>query len=328
MQILSLRGGFVETTHDVRAVAIAHGEDHTARVVYESGAPIRSTWRSAGKPLQLWASLQAMDDPSFPFEDLAIGASSHSGQDGHVERIRALLERFGACETELLCGAEPPAHRPTREAMLRDDAAALDLHNDCSGKHAFMLGACHHQGWSLAYREPEHPLQQRIIAQTAAWTEETPDLAIDGCGLPTFIVSIAGMARAWARLATITADGHFRGEPDPRGQNIGRAICAHPWLTSGDDRIDLAVAQRACEPFAGKIGARGVFCISLPARRIGIAIKVLSGNEDALAVAIPAVLERVAPGAIKEVDRWPWAEIKNVVGRRVGQRVVIHPDGA
>ena len=328
MQILSLRGDFVETTHIVRAVAIAYGEDHTERVAYTSGPPLRSTWRSAGKPVQLWASLQAMGDPILPAEDLAVGASSHSGQDGHLARIRALLKRFGAQESELLCGAESPAHRPTHESLIKTESPTLDLHNDCSGKHTFMLGACHHQGWSLAYREPDHPLQQLITAQTAAWTQETPDLAIDGCGVPTFIVSIAGMARAWARLATVTADGHFRGTPDPRGQRIGQAICAHPWLTSGDDRIDLAVAQRACEPFAGKIGARGVFCISLPARRIGIAMKVLSGNEDALAVAIPAVLDQVAPGAISVVDRWPWAEVRNVVGRRVGKRVVIHPDGA
>jgi L-asparaginase II len=269
-----------------------------------------------------------MGDPILPAEDLAIGASSHSGQDGHLARIRALLERFGSRESELLCGAEPPAHRTTREALIKADDPALDLHNDCSGKHAFMLGACHHQGWSLAYRDPEHPLQQRIIAQTASWTGETPDLAVDGCGVPTFIVSVAGMARAWARLATVTTDGHFRGASDPRGQSIGHAICDHPWLTSGDERIDLAVAQRACEPLAGKIGARGVFCISLPTRRIGIALKVLSGDEDALAVAIPAVLDQVAPGAIRAVDRWPWAEVRNVVGRRVGVRVVTHPDGA
>lgn len=328
MQILSLRGGFVETAHVVRAVAIRYDTDHCEQVAYESGPPGRSTWRSAGKPVQLWASLQAMDDPQLCPEDLAVGASSHSGQDGHLARIRALLDRFGAQESELRCGAEPPAHRATRESLIKASAPPLDLHNDCSGKHAFMLGACHHQGWSLAYRDPEHPLQQRIIAQTALWTQETPDLAVDGCGVPTFIVSLAGMARAWARLAVVTADGHYRGSPDPRGQRIGRAICAHPWLTSGDDRIDLAVAQRASEPFAGKIGAGGVFCISLPARRIGIAMKVLSGDEDALAVAIPAVLEQVAPGAIRSVDRWPWAEVRNVVGRRVGQRVVIHPDGA
>ncbi len=191
-----------------------------------------------------------------------------------------------------------------------------------------MLGACHAQGWSLDYLQPEHPLQQRITALTAEWCDEQPDIAVDGCGVPTFVLSIAGMARAWGRLACVTADGHFRGTPDPRGQRIGRAICAHPWFTSGDERIDLAVSRRATEPLAGKIGAEGVFCISLPRRRTGIAIKVLSGNEDALAVAIPAVIDLAAPGALRPAATWPWEDVVNVVGRRVGTRVVVLPDGA
>ena len=277
--------------------------------------------------LQLWCALEAMADPDLPAEDLAIGASSHSGQPEHLRRIRHLLAQFGAAESQLRCGAEVPAHRPSREELIRAGQRPQDIHNDCSGKHTFMLGACHANGWPLEYREPEHPLQQRIIRHTTDWTEETPGIAVDGCGVPTFILSIAGMARAWARLAAVTQDGHFRGTPDPRGQRIGHAIIAHPWHTSGSDRIDLALAQRASEPYAGKIGAEGVFCICLPQRRMGIAMKVLSGNEDALAVAVPAVLDRVAPGALRSAEQWPWSTVKNVVGRSVGQRVVTLPDG-
>ncbi len=322
MQVNSLRGGFVETAHIVRAVAIQYDRDHSEALLFEDGPAVRSTWRSAGKPLQLWASLEALGDPDVTAEDLAIGASSHSGQPAHVDRIRALLARLGAEETQLLCGAEPPAHRQTREALIRTGTPPLDVHNDCSGKHTFMLGACHRSGWSLEYRSPSHPLQQRIVAVTSEWTGERPDLAVDGCGIPTFVLSITGMARAWARLACVTADGHFQGTPDPRGQRIGQAICAHPFMTSGDDRIDLAVARRSAEPYAGKIGAAGVFCVSLPTRRIGIAMKVLSGNEDALAVAIPAVIDQVAPGALSPSADWPWQNVTNVVGRSVGQRVV------
>ncbi|MFT5686564.1 MAG: L-asparaginase II [Myxococcota bacterium] len=328
MQVHSLRGGFIETVHDVRAVAIQYDASHTGSVVFASGVPVRSTWRSAGKVLQLWASLEALGDPELPAEDLAIGASSHSGQDAHLARIRALLRRLGAEESQLLCGAEAPVHRATRRALIRAGSPALDIHNDCSGKHTFMLGACHANDWSLEYRALSHPLQRNILAVTTDWTGETPDTAVDGCGVPTFILSIAGMATAWARLACVTEDGHFKNTPDPRGQRIGDAICAHPFLTSGDDRIDLAIAQRACEPYAGKIGAAGVFCISLPARRIGIAIKVLSGNSDALAVAIPAVIEQVAPGALSPTEDWPWQNVSNVVGRSVGQRVVVLSSGA
>ena len=61
---------------------------------------------------------------------------------------------------------------------------------------------------------------------------------------------------------------------------------------------------------------------------MGIAMKVRSGNEDALAVAIPAVVDRVAPGVLRPDPAWPWTTVRNVVGRSVGQRVVTPADGA
>ena len=112
------------------------------------------------------------------------------------------------------------------------------------------------------------------------------------------------------------------------GPDAMAAMLAHPWWTSGDERIDLALHRRATEPWIGKIGARGVFCVALPARGLGLALKVHDGDEDALAVAVPAVVERIAPGALAPAADWPWATIHNVAGRAVGTRVAVGLDGA
>lgn len=327
MHVLQLRGvgsapDTIETSH---RVAAAWQGPNGPELLDDESARTASTWRSAAKPLQLWCSLEALGDPpDLGAEAIALGASSHSGQAGHTAGVRAILARFGLDEGSLQCGAEPPAHRPTWEALLRQDLPCLPIHNDCSGKHSFMLGACRAQGWSLQdYLQPEHPLQRRILAVAEEWCGERPRVAVDGCGLPTLHLSLAGMARAWQRLALAWADP----EGDRRLHRIARAMQAHPWFTSGDQRIDLALHLRATEPWIGKIGARGVFCFALPGRGVGGALKVLDGDEDALAVAVPALVERLAPGALRPDADWPYATIRNVVGRGVGTRVVSDRNG-
>lgn len=326
MQVLQLRGGLVETRHAISAVISQASGAEPGSIGATFGPPTSSTWRSSAKPLQLWCSLEALGDPpDLDPAQLALGASSHSGQDGHVAAVQALLERWDLPLSALRCGAEPPAHAPTARALLAAGRPWSPLHNDCSGKHAFMLAACRARGWSTdTYLSPDHPLQRRIVQVAATWSGEPPALAVDGCGLPTLWLSLAGMARVWARLAAATADPGV----DPRLHRIGAAMAAQPWWTSGDERIDLALHRRATEPWIGKIGARGVFNVALPARGLGLALKVHDGDEQALAVAVPALVDRVAPGALAPAPDWPWARIHNVVGRVVGTRVAVGLAGA
>ncbi len=325
MHILQLRQGLTETRHLVSAVAVPADGGRGATPGWSTGPAAWSTWRSAAKPLQLWASLEALDDDAdLDDADLAIGASSHSGQDQHLAGVRAVLARYGIDEAALACGAEPPVHTATRQGLLRAGKPFLPIHNDCSGKHAFMLAACRARGWPTdSYLSPDHPVQRRIVDLARQWCGEEPGLATDGCGVPTLWLSLTAMSRAWARIAVAVADP----DTDPRLHRIGRAMLRHPDLTSGDERIDLAVARRAAEPLVGKIGARGIFCIALPQRGLGVTIKVHDGDEDALAVAIPAVLDRVAPGALGPDDAWPWATMCNVAGVAVGRRVAVGTDG-
>lgn len=329
MHVLQLRGGFVETTHPVRAVAFVHGSAGPTQV-WSGGAPNRSPWRSAGKPAQLWTALTQMEAAghsentgwthrALSDEDLALGASSHSGQPIHTGRAVDLLDRFGCSAADLRCGAEPPAHAATRDQLIAEGQGFSALHNDCSGKHAFMLGACKARGWSLDYLDPAHPLQQHIHATVCAWTAEPVGQAVDGCGVPTFYLSVAAMARAWSRMAACMHSPDL----DPLLARIGQAMADHPRLVSGDQRIDLALAQRATEPWVGKIGAGGVFNIALPKRRMAIALKVSTGNTEALAAAIPAVVDLVAPNALAPAKAWPWNDVRNVVGKVVGMRMLV-----
>lgn len=333
MLVVQRRGAVVETQHPVRVVAARAGET-AAEIVAETGPHIRSPWRSAAKPFQLAASLEALGDPMLESIDVALGASSHAGQEGHVAHLRGLLAAFGLDESGLLCGAEPPLHRGSAEELLRRSMSPAALHNDCSGKHSFMLAACTRQGWDLDYRPSGHPLQRRVMEIIAEAAGETPDLAIDGCSIPTAALSIDGMARAWARLAGAMAEA---GDPWPdpvmparpadamttRLAGIGWAMARHPWWTSGDERLDLAVARAVRAPMVGKIGAQGIFCMAFPTLRLGVAIKVQSGDEDALAVATDAVCAEVLGADWQPYAPWPAAVVRNVVGWSVGERVAV-----
>jgi L-asparaginase II len=144
-------------------------------------------------------------------------------------------------------------------------------------------------------------------------------MGVDGCGLPTFWLSLAEMAQAWSAFALAMAEP----DEDPLLARIGWAMARNPELTSGTDRIDLRLARRARQPWVGKIGALGVFCVALPDQGAGVVIKVLSGDEDALAEAVAGVVQHLWPGVLGDPGSdWPHGHVTNVVGRVVGRRLV------
>jgi L-asparaginase II len=305
--VRSSRGGRVESEHPVSAALVQDGA-----VRWAVGPDISSFWRSACKPLQLLTALGELSPgvvTELSEEDLAVGAASHSGQPHHVARVGSLLERFGIAEEELRCGAHWPVHEPSARQL----RACRAIHNNCSGKHTFMLAACQARDWSRDYLPAEHPLQVRNRSTVERWGGAPVDIAVDGCGVPTFHTTLSSQARAFSRLA-VEMNG------DSLAGRIGRAMAAHPEYTSGDDRLDLAVVRQAREPLAAKVGAEGLFCIARPATGQGIAVKVHSGQEAALAVAVRAVLDEVAPGVMD--GDWPWWTVRNVAGKVVGERRV------
>lgn len=316
-RVIQTRGRCVESEHPFSAVAVREGE-----VVWHVGDDRETTFRSASKPLQLACSLAALGDPEVPDTWLAVGAASHSAEPVHLALVTDILARFEVSASGLRCGAHPPVHTPSAEAILRAGGAFTDLHNNCSGKHAFMLAASHRAGWDEDYRPIEHPLQQRIAAQLAGWMEHTPTQAIDGCGVPTFVQPLSAVARGWGRVAEAMDDVTRRRGDDPwtaRLGRIGHAMAAHPELTSGTGRLDLDVVRAAHEPMAVKIGAMGLFCIALPARRTAVAVKVHSGAGEALPALVAWALAEAAPGAWREPDGWELRLVRNVVGREVGR---------
>ena len=320
-RIVQTRGPGIEAEHAFAAVAC-----HDNRIVGQLGVPLSTFFRSAAKPLQLATALHALGDPQLQPEWLAVGAASHSAEPKHVGLVEAILAHWGNKVADLRCAPHPPAHDLSASAVLRAGGVFSDLHNNCSGKHAFMLAACRAQGWALDYRAADHPLQVRNRLAIALWCGAEPAVGVDGCGVPTFHLPLGAIARSWwviaeamrdidqaGALADVAAPGMGR-----RLHTIGWAMARHSELTSGTGRLDLAVVQAAREPMAVKVGAMGLFCLALPQRRLGIAIKIETGVTDVLGPAVEAALATFAPGAWQRPEAWPWGEVRNVAGRVVG----------
>ena len=165
------------------------------------------------------------------------------------------------------------------------------LRHNCSGKHAGFLFLSRARGWETeGYRLPDHPLQQELLALVAETVGRPADdiaTAVDGCGVPTFALSLVEMARLFAGLA--------RGRPDG-AETVVTAMTSHPDLVGGPQSVDTLV-MRARPGAVAKRGAEGILCVGL-ADGTGVALKVEDGaNRAAYAVAgallgIPELAER------------------------------------
>ena len=258
------RGPVVEAVHRVH-VASTDGA--------VCGDDLVSLLRSAAKPIQAIPFADGYDD--LADEELAIACASHQAEPAQLAAVRAVLARAGATVEDLENG--PQEGRPDGK-----------LGHNCSGKHAGMLAACRANGWPFAgYRLPGHPLQERIRELLGAG-----DAAIDGCGLPTYALSLADTAALLTRTPERIADA-MRARPDLVGGH-------------GADDTDL---MRALPGWLAKRGAEGLLCAVSP-DGVGYAFKVEDGNGRAL---------RPAIGGVLGVDAFRSVSIRNSLGELVGE---------
>lgn len=283
--IAFLRGGRVESRHAIHA-AVCDGDGALVAAV---GNPDEVVFlRSAAKPFQAAAAVRAgaIDAFGVTDEEVAVMCASHSGEDVHLERVRAALDRIGLSESSLRCGAHPPLDPRVAEELAGRFTA---IHNNCSGKHAGMLALTRHLGAQReGYLDPASPAQQEILAEILRVTgavREQMVVAIDGCSAPTFALPIRRGATAFARLA-------IAGEDEPLGR-VARIMTAHPHLVGGTGRFDTMLMTNSAKRLVSKGGAEAVQGIADRHRGLGILIKVTDGGHRAVAPAAAEILRQL-----------------------------------
>ena len=151
--------------------------------------------------------------------------------------------------------------------VLRAGGKASALLQNCSGKHAAMLATSVANGWDAdGYLEFDHPVQKLIDAYIAEAAGGVRHTGIDGCGAPTAMVTLTGLATAVRSLAVSRSAVYL-------------AMCQHPDLVAGTGREDTLV-MRAVPGLVAKGGAEGVHVAAHPDGR-AVAVKVADGSERA-----------------------------------------------
>jgi L-asparaginase II len=258
------RGDGLEAVHRVHVA----GTDGT-RV----GDDMNCFFRSALKPIQAIPFADGYDD--LGDDEVAIACASHQAEPAQLDAVRKVLGRAGAAVDDLELGLQPG--RPEGK-----------LGHNCSGKHAGMLAACRAHGWPLhPYRDPSHPLQERI----AGLTGPADAVAADGCGVPTFAMPLSRMAEVFARTPA----------------RISASMRARPELVGGEGSTDTEL-MRSLPGWIAKGGAEGLLCALSP-DGVGWAFKVEDGSSRALRPAIASVLG---------IESFATVPVRNSLGEVVG----------
>ncbi|AOP47374.1 asparaginase [Streptomyces lydicus] len=264
-----VRGGIVEGVHHGSVVVLAAD----GSVAFQAGDIEAAFYpRSALKPFQavglLRAGLPPLDD-----EALALVAASHSGEERHLATARRILATSGLTEERLRNVPDLPYGAAEREAWLRRGLGPSRLAQNCSGKHAAMLLTALAGGRRLDdYLDLAHPVQSEIAATVADLTGQgIARVTVDGCGAPLFAVSLHGLTRAAARLATAA--------PDTDEGRVAHAMRNHPEMVSGAGR-DTARLVRALPGLLAKDGFEGVQIAALPDGR-AVGVKIADGADRA-----------------------------------------------
>jgi L-asparaginase II len=289
-----MRNGIEESVHRGDIVEA----DASGRLLHQLGDPDRLvTLRSTVKPFGVVALIEAggIDEFDLEPEELAIMASSHSGEDIHVRTIQAVFRRAGVSQAFLACGNEGmPLDKLTAARLARDGEKASPIRHMCSGQHAVSLLLSRLKGWDMeTYWQAQHPSQVAYRAAVARAYGTTPDklrTALDGCGVETYAFRLREVAQAYAFLA----DPEAVAAKDPRrtlapALSIVRdAMLAAPEMVAGrHDRLDTSLMKAAPDRLISKAGMEALRAIAiLPGSRVGtngtaasgLAVKIEDGD--------------------------------------------------
>ena len=258
------------------AISWVHGDE----VIHSFGGNVLVYGRSMMKPLLMKIFTDVLDDV-LTDKQKAIACSSHNGDTEHVATAQSILteSEWGLMQCPLdvpLVQFGRQVRRPRR------------WFHTCSGEHAALLRALRLKGINRAgYTLPTSSWFQDFIDLLNSMLH--PDwkplrIAKDGCGLPTVSNTVDELATLFSALVR-TKDDDW----------IWDAMCKHPDLIGGFNRLDSTIIKAGEGRVLAKEGADGLLGIAIEhddwPKGLGIVIKVAHGwNSQATWYVARAVL--------------------------------------
>lgn len=336
------RGGELESFHS-GSIAVV---DSLGRLLAFAGDPsLRTCLRSSAKPFQAIPFLEYGGREEFDLtsEEMALICASHGGEPVHVATAAALLRKGDFDEDDLLCGAHSPFDDKSAAELRASGEPPSALHNNCSGKHAGMLLACKAMDVPTAeYTSPDHPLQSVIRSTMAEFAGLAPSeipIAIDGCGVPAFYLSLYRAAFAYARLMASGSEPIALGGLERYGEScsfVVESMTSCPQFVAGHWSITTPIIEAYEGDVIAKEGAEGFYAMAVsPSMRTELTERLRLNEDAALGIAMkihdgsmgrgrnPAIIRTLEllgldpasrPG-LQRYREWP---LRNLTGTQVG----------
>jgi L-asparaginase II len=255
-----MRGGVEESVHRGDVVEV----DVDGALIRGLGDPDRVVnLRSCVKPFGVVALIEAGGIEALDLQppEIAVMASSHSGEDLHVRTLQAMYRRAGVSQALIATGSEGmPLDALTAARLARDGEKASPVRHMCSGQHSVFLLLSRLKGWDPErYWLDDHPAQgayRSVVARAFCTTPGRLRTSIDGCGVATYAFRLREVARAYALLAdpSAVAASDVRSSLAPALTRVRDAMLANPEMVGGTrDRLDTSLMKAA----PGRIVSKG-----------------------------------------------------------------------
>lgn len=302
------RGGITESEHRITAVVM----NSSGECLESWGDVTKPVFpRSAIKGLQVLAFVERGGVERFGFSEaeLALCCASHNGEKEHVAGAQSMLQKLGLNEQHYECGLHWPMRPEAAYELAKAQGEPDQRHNNCSGKHAGMLGlASLLEVDSTGYIDVDHPVQKTIEQTMSEMCEidmSAAPVSPDGCSAPTWAIPLKNLALGFAKFGDPSA------LPEARANachQIYNAVVKHPFMVAGTDRYCTKMMQVLGDKVFLKVGAEGVYIAVVPEQKIAIALKCEDGATRGAERALTAILDHL--GVTQGIAEEPLAEFR------------------
>lgn len=271
--------------------------------------------RSSVKMMQAFGWIEDAEKFGLGEQEIAISCGSHQGESFHEEVVKNWLSKLNLSADTLECGVHDPTSRKAFKDLVKSGKNSCEIHNNCSGKHCGFLTTCIARGWEVAgYSNYDHQQQEYLReVMGEVFSEDFSRLAwgIDGCGIPSYQISLEKLALGASRLAAPARLGRWQGV----AERVNSSLKKFPLMIGGTDSFATKVIQDTGGRVLAKIGAEGVYTVWMPEEQLGFALKAEDGNPRAAETVICALMNEYG----YSISYSPW--VKRWGGEIVGQMI-------
>lgn len=322
------RGNLTESVHIVDAVVL--DVDGGTVASFGAGETSLTYPRSAIKMLQAihFVESGAYTEYGFTESHLSLACASHNGEGPHTDLVLNWLDRIGCVEDDLVCGPHYPYDEKTSRELIRHDLPPKKRHNNCSGKHSSMLSSLRklripHQHYG-AY---DHELQmdlRKVLSEVSSDDMDQAPWGIDGCGIPTYAMSLKGMAQG---MGCLLKEKVLHAERKEACRLIREAVLSQPYYIGGTGDFCSEAMALTNGRLLMKTGAEGVYAGAILEEGLSFGMKVRDGNPRASRVAAGALLKAfqgLTEAEFLRLSSHTQPEVKSWSGETVGKIFVPH----